>query len=109
MRRAVGGSNNPEAPELNGIAPGAQIVSVKVSGARCLEGTGSSAHVLGAFVAQCAACAHVWLCCLLQIGDTRLGSMETGTGLIRALRAVVDNGCHAVNLSYGEYSSVSVA
>ena len=41
-----------------------------------------------------------------QIGDTRLGSMETGVGLTRAFRAIVDNGCHLANMSYGEATSL---
>jgi tripeptidyl-peptidase-2 len=52
-------------PELNGIAPGAQIISFK-------------------------------------IGDSRLGSMETGPSLTRAIIEAVKRGCHIINMSYGE-------
>ncbi len=62
----------PKEPEFNGIAPGAQLVSVK-------------------------------------IGDTRLGGMETLSGISRGLKTVLDNGCDLVNLSYGMASSTPIA
>eukprot|EP01041_Mallomonas_annulata_P006918 gene6918-14055_t len=38
----------------------------------------------------------------LKIGDSRLGSMETGVGLCRGLIEAVRRGCHIINMSYGE-------
>jgi tripeptidyl-peptidase-2 len=63
----------PDQPELNGIAPGAQIVSVKV-------------------------------------GDSRLGSAETGTGMIRGLIHAINSGCHLINMYVsGPYPPLSFA
>ena len=59
----------PDKPELNGVAPGAKLVGLK-------------------------------------IGDTRLGAMETGTALVRALGAAIERGVTLINMSFGEYADV---
>ena len=40
-----------------------------------------------------------------KIGDSRLGSMETMTGLTRALIAALDHRVDLINMSYGEVSN----
>ena len=66
-------ANFPDAPEKNGVAPGAQLISV-------------------------------------SIGDGRLGSMETGTALCRAMSHVMRAEHYKVdliNMSYGEHANWS--
>ncbi|OQR99082.1 tripeptidyl-peptidase [Achlya hypogyna] len=57
----------PDDPTHNGVAPGAQLVSIK-------------------------------------IGDSRMGSTETGTAISRGLLAVLEHHCDVVNMSYGEHA-----
>lgn len=44
-----------------------------------------------------------------KIGDSRLGSMETMTGLTRALVAALDHEVDLINMSYGEVSNVAAS
>jgi len=59
------GAYHPNDEELNGVAPGAQILSIK-------------------------------------IGDHRLGSMETGVGLIRGIIAAKNLKADIINMRYND-------
>ncbi|XP_043246717.1 tripeptidyl-peptidase 2-like [Amphibalanus amphitrite] len=68
---AIAAACFPDAPEKNGMAPGAQIVSI-------------------------------------NIGDGRVGTMETGTAIVRAMSHLMTCSAHytvdLINMSYGEHS-----
>eukprot|EP00056_Hartaetosiga_gracilis_P018354 m.10718 g.10718 ORF g.10718 m.10718 type:complete len:1225 (-) comp6673_c0_seq1:164-3838(-) len=66
------GAHNEENADRHGLAPGCEIVSVK-------------------------------------IGDGRVDQMETGVGLVRAMRVAVERGCHLINLSFGEAATLGNA
>lgn len=72
---SIASGNHTADADLNGVAPGAQIIS-------------------------------------LTIGDARLGSMETGTALVRAMIKVMElceagRRVHVINMSYGEHAHFS--
>lgn len=45
----------------------------------------------------------------IKIGDSRLGSMETGSSLARGIMTAIRLGCDVINLSYGEGCQVANA
>lgn len=79
----------PDEPEKNGVAPGAQIISLTI---------GKFKHKKkNNFIVNA---------CIL--GDSRLTSMETGTAMVRAMIKIMEfqktYPVHVINMSYGEHA-----
>ena len=67
---AIAAAYNPEKPEYNGVAPGQQACHHSED---ALHSYNAHDHISGAQIIS------------VKIGDTRISSMETGTGLVRGV------------------------
>ncbi|PVU93366.1 hypothetical protein BB561_003300 [Smittium simulii] len=63
---------NIKNPEMNGVAPGAQLISLKIA-------------------------------------DRRVGSLEVGAGLTRAINSIIEHKADLANMSYGEATTIANA
>jgi len=88
------GAHYPDEPAKDGVAPGCQVLY-----AYCRSSLVTTMRLAPACVLT-----FSFQIIGFKIGDTRLGSMETGTALVRALGAALARGVHIINLSYGEFA-----
>lgn len=96
---SIAAANFPDEPEKNGVAPGAQIISLCIG----INDKETHNYSLSHFVVLIYVYAFFF-----KSGDTRLDTMETGTSIIRAIIKVMesrssDTPIDVINMSYGEH------